>query len=83
MIGRSKFAYEVYGGAVNIASLMERTGVAGRVQVSLDVYNKVKNLFSFEERIVDLKGKGLQKAFIIASKAPAVMIVENIQEYEI
>ena len=42
-IGRAKFQYDLWGDTVNVASRMESTGVAGRVQVSDDTYQLIKH----------------------------------------
>ena len=60
VVGARKFFYDVWGDAVNVAARMESTDVEGRIQVPQDVYERLRNRFSFEERgDVDVKGKGL------------------------
>ncbi|MBO9999144.1 MAG: response regulator [Cyanobacteria bacterium SID2] len=59
VIGIKKFIYDLWGDAVNVASRMESTGVPGRIQVTSDTYDRLKDRFIFEERgIVSVKGKG-------------------------
>lgn len=66
VIGRNKFAYDIWGDTVNTASRMESHGVPGRIQVSQSVYNRVKDLFNFEERgHMDIKGKGRMKTYLL------------------
>lgn len=59
VVGARKFFYDVWGDAVNVASRMESTDVAGRIQVPQDVYDRINRTFVLEERgDVDIKGKG-------------------------
>jgi class 3 adenylate cyclase len=45
VIGRNKFAYDCWGDSVNMASRMESTGVANRVQISRQTYERVHDIF--------------------------------------
>jgi adenylate cyclase len=57
VIGKSRFAYDMWGETVNMASRMESTGVPGRVQVSESAFHRIEGRFSFEAR-EDLQIKG-------------------------
>ena len=60
VVGASRFFYDVWGDAVNLAARMESTGAVNRIQVPVDVYERLKDDFIFEERgDVDVKGKGV------------------------
>ncbi len=50
VVGKKKFAYDVWGDTVNIASRMESNSEPGRVNVSLETYNEIKMFFNCEER---------------------------------
>lgn len=50
VIGREKFAYDVWGDTVNTASRLESSGVAGRINISAATYEQVKDLFVCEYR---------------------------------
>lgn len=59
VIGKNKFAYDVWGDTVNTASRMESNGEVGRVNISGVTYELVKEYFDCEYRgKVKVKGKG-------------------------
>ncbi len=59
VIGTSKFAYDIWGDPVNMASRMEKTGVPGKIQVSDVTYQLLKDAYQFESRgLIEIKGKG-------------------------
>ncbi|HZP15872.1 MAG TPA: adenylate/guanylate cyclase domain-containing protein [Nocardioides sp.] len=75
VIGSKKFFYDVWGDAVNMASRMESTGVAGRIQVSQSVHDALAWEFSFEERgEVAVKGKGDQRTWFLTGAASNEMV---------
>lgn len=58
VIGMRKFAYDLWGDTVNVASRMETTGLPDRIQVSPEVYERLKNRFLFESRgTIAVKGR--------------------------
>jgi len=60
VIGKKKFAYDVWGDTVNTASRMESFGEIDRVNISEATYELIKDYFECEYRgEVDVKGKGL------------------------
>jgi len=66
VIGRRKFAYDMWGDTVNTASRMESTGPAGTIQVSGTVYERLRSEFQFERREgVTVKGKGELTTYIL------------------
>jgi adenylate cyclase len=69
VIGTSKFAYDLWGDTVNTASRMESHGEAGRIQVTEDVYEALKNKFAFEERgEIEVKGKGAIRTWFLVGR---------------
>ena len=59
VIGSRKFAYDVWGDTVNVASRLETTSSPGRIQVSAPVATALEGRFALEPRgTVALKGKG-------------------------
>ena len=59
VVGKSRFAYDMWGETVNMASRMESTGVPGRVQVSESAFQRLDGPFAFEVR-KDIPIKGAQ-----------------------
>jgi class 3 adenylate cyclase len=71
VIGRAKFAYDVWGDTVNTASRMESSGEAGRVNVSHTTYAAVEPFFECEHRgKVAAKGKGEVDMYFVAGLRP-------------
>ncbi len=50
VIGKKKFAYDLWGDTVNLASRMESTGEAGKVNISDTTYERVNKMFHIESR---------------------------------
>lgn len=72
VIGTKKFIYDVWGDTVNVASRMESTGVAGRIQVSSAVEARLRGRFRLEPRgLVDVKGKGRLATWFLEPSAAA------------
>jgi class 3 adenylate cyclase len=69
VIGRKKFSYDLWGDSVNTASRMESQGVDGRIQVTSEVYEKLKGRFRFESRgEIEVKGKGRMTAYLLIGR---------------
>lgn len=59
VVGKRKFAYDIWGDTVNTASRMESSGVPGEVNVSGATYALIKDRFECEHRgKVEAKNKG-------------------------
>jgi adenylate cyclase len=66
VIGNRKFAYDVWGDTVNVASRMESTSLPDRIQVSETVAAALGTSFELEHRgEVQLKGKGPTSAYFL------------------
>lgn len=50
VVGKNKFAYDIWGDAVNIASRIVEAGERDKVNISEKTYQLVKNYFVFSER---------------------------------
>ena len=59
VIGTNKFAYDIWGDTVNIASRMESSGEVGKINISSSTYELVKDKFKCLHRgKVTAKNKG-------------------------
>lgn len=67
VIGTSKLHYDIWGDAVNVASRMDSTGVAGRIQVGAEVVALLAgSRWEFEARgEVYVKGKDHMEVFLV------------------
>ena len=71
IIGKSKFIFDIWGDAVNVASRMESTGVAGATQISADLHELLKDKEAFQRRgLVQVKGKGAMETYLLTAPAP-------------
>jgi len=69
VVGVSKFAYDVWGDTVNVASRLESTSEPGRIQVRADLADRLGGRFTFEPRgAVDLKGKGAAETCFLVGR---------------
>lgn len=50
VVGKSRFAYDIWGESVNTASRMESSGTPGRINISETTYEKVKYFFDCQYR---------------------------------
>jgi len=72
VIGQKKFAYDIWGDTVNVASRMESTGEPGRIQVTEAVYSRLREEFLFECRgRIEVKGKGSMATYFLDAKRPS------------
>jgi adenylate cyclase len=59
VIGHKKFAYDVWGDSVNIASRMESQGIPGKIQIPQATYDLIREDFKCEfNGPMMIKGKG-------------------------
>jgi adenylate cyclase len=72
VIGRRKFAYDIWGDTVNTASRLESSAAPGTIQVSEAVYERLSARYLFSEPyVVQLKGKGPTRVRILTGRLPA------------
>lgn len=70
VIGTKKYAYDLWGDAVNIASRMESHGAPGRIHCSESVYHHLHKDFVFTDRgVMHIKGKGDMQTYFLESSA--------------
>ena len=65
VIGRQRILFDLWGDTVNTAARMQTTGVPGRIQASESTMLRTSSLFDYEERLVDVKGLGPLRAYLL------------------
>lgn len=69
VIGTTKFIYDLWGDAVNIASRMESQGLPGQIQVTAETYHQLKSNYILTERgTVSIRGKGEMLTYWLTGK---------------
>jgi len=67
--GMKKFAYDIWGDTVNLASRMESKAEAGRINISADTYELVKDYFECSHRgMLEAKNKGMVDMYFVEKK---------------
>ena len=71
IIGTTKLAYDVWGPAVDTAAYMEAYGLAGGIQVTGNVYRRLKDKYMFESRgAFYVHGEGEVETYLLRGKKP-------------
>ncbi len=66
IIGTRKFAYDLWGDTVNVASRLESHGMAGRIHVAEPTWQALRERFTFEPRgEIELKSLGRVKTWFL------------------
>lgn len=78
IVGTQKFAYDLWGDVVNVASRYETTGTPNKIHVSDAVRVRLEDDFLFEDAgEVNLKGKGMMRSwFLVGDKEGAAEVIE-------
>lgn len=75
VIGKSKFAFDIWGDTVNLASRMETGGEVGKVNISEITYLRVKDFFDCEYRgEIEVKNKGKVKMYFLTRIHPELSL---------
>ncbi|OQY21233.1 MAG: hypothetical protein B6I35_08870 [Anaerolineaceae bacterium 4572_32.2] len=79
IVGRQKYAYDVWGDTVVIASRMESSGEIGRVNISRSTYKLVRDQFDCEYRgKVHAKHKGQVEMYFVNGRVKRDLIDRQI-----
>ena len=69
VVGKNKFAYDIWGDAVNTASRMESSGKSGKVNISGETYQLVKQQYQCTYRgKIKAKNKGEIDMYFVEGK---------------
>lgn len=69
IVGIKKFAYDIWGDAVNTAARMKARSENGKINVGSTTYELAKSYFDFSYRgELEIKGKGLAKMYFVETK---------------
>ncbi len=66
VVGTKKFAYDIWGDTVNVASRMETMSEVGRINISENTYELVQNHFNCEHRgEIYVKNRGMMPMYFV------------------
>jgi class 3 adenylate cyclase len=70
IVGHQKFAYDIWGETVNLASRMESNGVPGKINISQECYDLVKDDYACTfQGIFQSKGDNQHNMYLLERKA--------------
>jgi class 3 adenylate cyclase len=71
VVGKKKYAYDLWGDTVNVAARMEASGAAGAIHISENTHRLIKDKFdTIKREPLHIKGKGLMQTYFITSAEP-------------
>lgn len=84
VVGIKKFAYDIWGDSVNVASRMESASEPGKVNISENTYQLIKDRYDCSYRgEIDVKNKGMMKMYFVDGKklkeSDEVLIPDKIE----
>jgi class 3 adenylate cyclase len=66
VVGTKKFSYDIWGDTVNVASRMETFSDSGKINISQNTYDLVKEVFDCEFRgQIEVKNRGFMKMYFV------------------
>lgn len=78
VVGKHKYAFDIWGDAVNIASRMESSGEVGRVNVSAYTYDLIRSAYACDYRgKVSAKGKGDMDMYFVTGERHTANFLEG------
>ena len=68
VVGTKKFAYDIWGDTVNIASRMESNSESGKINISENTYQLIKDAFNCDYRgEIKVKNRGIMKMYFVTN----------------
>lgn len=84
VVGKNKFAYDIWGDTVNVASRMESNSEPGKINVSENTYQLIKAHFDCEYRgEIDVKNKGMMKMYFVIQPKNKGQIPVKSKSFEV
>jgi adenylate cyclase len=78
VVGKNKFAYDIWGDAVNTASRMESSGISGKVNISGSTYELIKDKFRCTYRgEIQAKNKGKIDMYIVEGHSNTIVLSDD------
>ncbi len=75
VVGTRKFAYDIWGDTVNVASRMESLSEPGRVNISQNTYLLIRDQYACEHRgQIHVKNKGMMDMYFVNDKKEKPLI---------
>lgn len=73
VVGSKKYAYDIWGSTVNIASRMESSGAPGKVNISAAVYDRIKEYYhcAYRGKVFAKNIGEIDMYFVDGAKSPA------------
>lgn len=69
VIGKRKFAYDLWGDAVNAAARLESHGIAGEIQVGAPTFALLRERYQLVPRgPIEVKGKGVMEVYLLRGR---------------
>ncbi len=69
VVGRDKYAYDIWGDAVNVAARMEQNSEAGKINVSGETWKRIEERFNGHYRgKIDAKNKGEVDMYFVTNR---------------
>jgi class 3 adenylate cyclase len=66
VVGKKKFAYDIWGDTVNTAARMEQISVANEITISDETYLRIKDhIRCIAKGLIEVKGKGTMQIYAI------------------
>jgi class 3 adenylate cyclase len=73
VVGTKKFAYDIWGDTVNIASRMESNSEPGKINISETTYHAVRDIFHCAYRgEIQVKNRGALKMYFVHDQVKAL-----------
>jgi class 3 adenylate cyclase/tetratricopeptide (TPR) repeat protein len=82
VVGKNKYAYDIWGSSVNIASRMESNGVPGQINISETAYELVREYFDCTHR-GKIFAKNVGEIDMYFVKEKRVSIIEDQEQYNL